>query len=213
MFRVRSWPGVDWSILTVKMSEGKHPPPHDPLLASVRTLGDALVRFDDAASKVLGIGRTDLRALFVLEDGAATAGHIGERLDLTSGSVTALIDRLVAAGYVIRKTDERDRRVVHVELTTATYRAIARVYAPAGRAVIGVAGSLPDDQVAAVADTLNAVASLLDGLRRGLVEDRSSGATPAALGPPRSPTAREPRRRRTRWNSRNSGRPARLVSG
>jgi DNA-binding MarR family transcriptional regulator len=162
------------------MSEGKHQPPPDPLLASVRTLGDALARFDDAASKVLGIGRTDLRALFVLEDGPVTAGHIGERLDLTSGSVTALIDRLVAAGYVIRKTDERDRRVVHVELTTATYRAIARVYAPAGRAVIGVAGSLPDDQVAVVTDTLSAIASTLDGVRRDLVEDRTSGVAASA---------------------------------
>jgi DNA-binding MarR family transcriptional regulator len=166
--------------LTVKMSEGKHQPTRDPLLASVRTLGDALARFDDAASRALGIGRTDLRALFLLEDGPATAGHIGDRLDLTSGSVTALIDRLVAAGYVTRKTDERDRRVVHVELTIATYRAIARVYAPAGRAVIGVAGSLPDDQVAVVADTLSAIASTLDGVRPGFVDDRSSGATPSA---------------------------------
>lgn len=117
-------------------------PTTDPMMVAVRQLGVAIDRYDEAASRALGIGRSDLRALNLLEQGAMTAGDIGAALDLTSGSVTALLNRLAAADYVRRAAAPGDRRVVRVELEPSVYAAFARVYTPCGRAVAQVSGAL-----------------------------------------------------------------------
>jgi DNA-binding MarR family transcriptional regulator len=112
--------------------------PAGALLAAVRELGAALDAFDEAAARALGIGRSDLRALNLLEHGPVAAGALAATLSLSSGAVTALVDRLVHAGYVERVADPGDRRRVLVQLRPQTYAAFARVYAPCGRAVAGV---------------------------------------------------------------------------
>jgi DNA-binding MarR family transcriptional regulator len=143
--------------------------PH-PLLASVRSLADAVDAFDDAAARTLGVARSDLRALNLLEHGPLAAGEMGARLGLTSGSMTAPVDRLVKAGYVVRRPGEGDRRKVVVHLEPATWAAFARVYGPCGRAVATVTGRMPSRQVDAARDALAAVAAAIrtesDRLRR-----------------------------------------------
>lgn len=73
-----------------------------------------------------GLGRTDVRALVAIMDaarsGAAlTAGALGAAVDLSSASVTALVDRLERAGHVRRVRGDEDRRRVSLEMTdTAT---------------------------------------------------------------------------------------------
>lgn len=133
----------------------------DSLFLAVRTLADAVDGFDEAAARALGIARSDLRALNLLEHGPMAAGEMGARLGLTSGSMTALVDRLVKAGYVSRRPAEVDRRKVMVHLEPATWQAFARVYGPCGEAVTAVAGQMPDRQVAAARDALTAVASAI----------------------------------------------------
>lgn len=133
----------------------------DPLFAAVRTLADVVGGFDEAAARALGVARSDLRALNLLEHGPLAAGEMGAELGLTSGSMTALVDRLVKAGYVSRQAAEDDRRKVMVHLEPATWAAFARVYGPCGEAVSAVAGQLPPRQVTAARDVLAAVASAI----------------------------------------------------
>src|SRR5882762_50042 len=58
---------------------------------------------------------TDLRVLdLIYMRGQVTAGDLSKATGLTSGSVTALIDRLENAGYVERQADGTDRRKVWV---------------------------------------------------------------------------------------------------
>lgn len=64
-----------------------------------------------------GMHHTSARAIVELmkaaEGGAPmTAGQLGAALDLTPGSVTALVDRMVVAGHVRREPDPTDRRRV-----------------------------------------------------------------------------------------------------
>lgn len=106
-------------------------------------------RFDDAACRVLGVGRTDLRALNLLEHGPLSAGEITTRLGLTTGSVTLLVDRLVSAGYVSRHHPPDDRRRTVVQLEPATYRAFAEVYRPLGIRVAAAEAALDPTQRAA----------------------------------------------------------------
>ena len=64
--------------------------------------------------------------MHLLETGPVTAGEIATHLELTTGSVTALIGRLVAAGLVTRSVDVTDRRVVRVERLAGPMAAWAR---------------------------------------------------------------------------------------
>ena len=74
------------------------------------------VRFYGAVADRLGMHVTDLHCLGALyELGSATAGDLAKRLDLTTGAITRVIDRLVERGYVRRTGDPRDRRRVVVE--------------------------------------------------------------------------------------------------
>src|SRR5262245_5647173 len=76
--------------------------------------------FDDVAAAFMGINRTDLRCMDIVDRGGrVTAGALARESGLSSGAVTTVIDRLEAAGYVRRVRDEADRRRVLVELTDA----------------------------------------------------------------------------------------------
>lgn len=92
-------------------------------------------RFDGAVAEALGIHRSDLRCLNALEHGPLPPRTIGERLGLTSGSVTALLDRLERAGLVERRADEADRRRWAIALTARAYPRVDREYARLGQAI------------------------------------------------------------------------------
>ncbi|MEE8601122.1 MarR family winged helix-turn-helix transcriptional regulator [Euzebya tangerina] len=110
---------------------------------AIRELGAAIEVFDQHAAAALGIHRSDLRALNVLEHGPVSAGQLGDALQLTSGSVTALVDRLIESGYVTRAASATDRRKVQISLTPQTYEAFATIYRPCGEAVTRALGELP----------------------------------------------------------------------
>jgi DNA-binding MarR family transcriptional regulator len=74
--------------------------------------------FDDVACEKLGINRTDLRCLNIVDNqGPITAGRLADLSGLTTAAVTAVLDRLERAGYARRVRDQPDRRQVIVELT------------------------------------------------------------------------------------------------
>lgn len=100
------------------------------LIYEIRRSQEATARYDDAVGAALGLGRTDLRCLDVLErEGPATAGRLAEATGLTSGAMTAAIDRLERAGLARRVPDASDRRRVLVELGPAAGE-LARFYGP-----------------------------------------------------------------------------------
>lgn len=92
----------------------------EPKLEMVHLLRRVTVELDLLGARFAAahaLHATDLRALIQLLDAdragvAARPGWLGDRLGLNSASVTALIDRLVGAGYVRRERDVTDRRRV-----------------------------------------------------------------------------------------------------
>jgi MarR family transcriptional regulator, 2-MHQ and catechol-resistance regulon repressor len=65
----------------------------------------------------------------LLHRGPLSAKQLGEKVLLTSGSMTAAVDRLAARGLVRREDDIRDRRACIVQLTTAGRRLIEGAFA------------------------------------------------------------------------------------
>jgi len=94
--------------------------PHDALAAEVlRSLAAwqiPIVQFNGLVADKVGMGWTDLQALYVLANhGPATPSELAKRVNLTTGSASRMIDRLERAGFVRRLPDRRDRRRVVIE--------------------------------------------------------------------------------------------------
>lgn len=96
---------------------------------AVRANQAATDLFDETLTQFLGINRTDGRCLDLIDRrGRMSAGQLANESGLTTGAVTAVIDRLEAAGYVRRIRDTLDRRKIWVELTEDTRNIIARIF-------------------------------------------------------------------------------------
>jgi len=98
---------------------------------------NAYDRFEDAAAAYFGVNRTAMRCMDVLDRaGQLTAGEIAVQTGLTSGAVTAMLDRLERRGLVQRLADPSDRRRVLVRLTAKATQVAADVYGPLAEAMV-----------------------------------------------------------------------------
>jgi MarR family transcriptional regulator, organic hydroperoxide resistance regulator len=86
------------------------------LMASGRNLSRTSLLFRHVIAEKAGIHVTDAECIdFLLEAGAATAGELAKMAGLTTGAMTAAIDRLENAGFVRRARDPGDRWKVIVK--------------------------------------------------------------------------------------------------
>jgi DNA-binding MarR family transcriptional regulator len=147
--------------------------PADDLAGSLQRFGLQRDRMRAALARRAGISGTDLDALEHLEaDGPLTQRDLGERLSLTSGAVTMLVDRLEQAGWVHRRPHPGDRRYGLIELSP-----LAAASAPEGLAayharVRALAAGVPAGQRQAVAAFLAAAADAAAGAAAGLSAGR-----------------------------------------
>lgn len=139
--------------------------PDDPLLLACRRLARAMDLFDEHAARVLGLGRSDLRALNLLEHGPLSAAALADRLRLTRTAITALVDRLVTAGYASRNSDPADRRSISIQLEPATWQAFADVYRPLGQHVQAVTAHLDQRDRDVVIAALSTMGRAFDAAR------------------------------------------------
>lgn len=95
-------------------------PVTDRLGAAVQAYQAAVDDFDREVARLLGINTTDARCLEILiqetPDGL-TPRELADRLGLTTGSATTMLDRLEKVGYVTRSAHPSDRRKLLVHAT------------------------------------------------------------------------------------------------
>jgi len=91
----------------------------------------------------LGLTYTQYITIIALwEEGSLTVGQLGEKLFLESNTLTPILKKLEALGYVVRRRDPADERQVIVTLTPAG-RALRETGAQ--RTLVQAAGLTPDD--------------------------------------------------------------------
>lgn len=88
------------------------------------------------------LARFDLLAQLDRAGDGLTMGALSQRLMVTNGNVTALIDRLVNEGLVTRRADPDDRRAQIVELTRQGRRAFERMSAAHAEWITGLFAGL-----------------------------------------------------------------------
>jgi DNA-binding MarR family transcriptional regulator len=134
----------------------------DELLVACRRLIQAADLCEERVAARLGIGRSDLRAVNLLESGPIAQGVIARELGLTPPTVTALIDRLETHGLVRRTPHPTDRRVTLVELLPRAWGQLAGIYLPIGGAVLDAAARLKARERAHMAIVLHRWADTFD---------------------------------------------------
>ena len=137
---------------------------------------------DDLVCQLLGVNRTDARCLDILDEhGRMSAGDLAQKSGLTSGAITAVIDRLERAGYARRVPDPSDRRRVLVEPTEQAYEAAMELMvAPMGELTKPMAAQYTDEQLRLITEFTRQGREIqerhAEWLRERLAERRSGGA-------------------------------------
>ncbi len=86
------------------------------------------------------------RLLMFLADAPSAATALADRLDVTRPSLTALVDGLVARGYVERLPDPDDRRRVSHQISSAGRQAVRRADKAIQDRLTQLASRLPSEQ-------------------------------------------------------------------
>jgi DNA-binding MarR family transcriptional regulator len=169
------------------MGRSRPPPSIHPAL---RLLVLERQRFLAHLGRRLAVTRTEFDALDELSQrGGLTPGQLGERLSLTSGSVTALVDRLERLGWAARERHPQDRRKIVVRLTAVAEETAQHEIGPLVSAIEETAARLPARERLVVerflADAADAVAGLVSKERA--LDDSPDVAVRSERRAPRKP--------------------------
>ncbi|MDE2466250.1 MAG: MarR family transcriptional regulator [Alphaproteobacteria bacterium] len=103
------------------------------VLAEFRYLLAKFLAFSEAAAQGAGLSPRQHQALLAIKGFAGgpdvSVGDLAERLGIRHHSAVGLVDRLVASGYLLRRTDPTDRRRIFVVLTSAGEKKLAALSA------------------------------------------------------------------------------------
>lgn len=120
---------------------------------------------------------TEEKALDLLQRlGPLTAGDLARHSGLAPASVSGLIDRLQAKGFVRRVRDEGDRRRVIVEIDPSRVQAFAELFADFVRGLDEMYAAYGDDELALILDFLRRVTAVQrDATARLTDQDGAAG--------------------------------------
>jgi DNA-binding MarR family transcriptional regulator len=119
--------------------------------ALLRTIAGVIV-FNAQVADQLGLGVSDMQFMTYLQlEGPLSPGRLAELSGLKSGTVTGVVDRLEAAGYVHRERDESDRRKVRVVLDDNKLNAAESPYQEKADDLQRVLDTFGDDELDVIA--------------------------------------------------------------
>jgi long-chain acyl-CoA synthetase len=139
----------------------------DPLqgLTKCGRIAARLARHVEVALAVVDLTPSQYRVLMRLSEGPSGASHLASGLAVSRPSLTAVVDGLVARGYVERSSDPADRRRVGHLLTDEGRRALEAGDRALEERLHEVLGFATAAQAAKARKGLEALAEPLDAFR------------------------------------------------
>lgn len=139
----------------------------------LRRMNSEFNRITHEFAQAQGLHPTDMQALVAVLDAdrgeggpAMTPGRLREQLDLTSGAVTACLDRLERAGHIRRVRDSGDRRVVRLHYAAPAKRVARDFFQPLAAGTEAARQQFDEDELLVVVRFLHAMNDELGRLRR-----------------------------------------------
>ncbi|MFJ4499620.1 MarR family winged helix-turn-helix transcriptional regulator [Streptomyces sp. NPDC088864] len=139
----------------------------------LRRMNSEFNRITHEFAQTQGLHPTDVQALVAILDAdpgeegrAMTPGRLRERLDLTSGAVTACLDRLERAGHIRRVRDSGDRRVVHLHYAAPAKHVARDFFRPLAAGTDAARRRFDEDELRVVVRFLEAMNDELGQVRR-----------------------------------------------
>jgi DNA-binding MarR family transcriptional regulator len=145
----------------------------------------ASARHRSAMSRQLGLSDTEMLAVAHLaQHGQLSPSALGELLDISSGGITALVQRLEAGGHLVRRRHPTDRRSVLVQLSPQLLERAERAFGPLVRDLDRAGSELDDEEREIVRRFLDRVATLSEThAERARRASAVRGEAPAAPSP------------------------------
>lgn len=79
--------------------------------------------------------------------GRLTVSEVAEELGVSLSAITALVDRLVKSGLVVRSRDDQDRRLVWLEATTQGKDVLGKCESGRRKVAMKYFGKLPEEDI------------------------------------------------------------------
>ncbi|HBY82473.1 MULTISPECIES: MarR family winged helix-turn-helix transcriptional regulator [Staphylococcus] len=136
---------------------------HDDMVTSFRGLGRRVVLYQHKIAEQLDVYNHDWTTIDMLsETGPITAGELGRRVGLTTGSVTALVDRLERAGYVKRERHPKDRRSIMIVPQYEDKSEVQHAYETLNQHMTELTNQYTAEQMETIQSFLKATTAILD---------------------------------------------------
>jgi DNA-binding MarR family transcriptional regulator len=133
------------------------------LTLRMRRLGTRTVLYQQQVASSLGLYNNDFISIDILhEKGPITAGELSKLTGLTTGSVTALIDRLEKSGYVRRENDPKDRRKVIIVPLYEDKEEVSETYLKLYASMMDLASSYTEEELELITQFLGKASTVLE---------------------------------------------------
>lgn len=129
------------------------------VMMAARDQGVCSVLFRNAIGRKLGLSVTDNECLsFLAIKGVATPSELAQYTGMTTGSATAMLDRLERAQFIRRKPNPNDRRGTLVEATKKWMETAGPLTAHVQQAHKALIADYSDEELAVIASFLQGFA-------------------------------------------------------
>ncbi|MFJ8648630.1 MarR family winged helix-turn-helix transcriptional regulator [Streptomyces sp. NPDC093546] len=154
-------------------SPGDDPTGLQAFAVLLRRMNGEFNRIAQEFAQAQGLHLTDVQALIAVLDGdqggdgePMTPGRLRKQLNLTSGAMTACLDRLEKTGHLRRVRAADDRRVVHLHYAEAGKRLARDYFQPLARGTDAARGRFTPEELGVVVRFLAELNHELARLRR-----------------------------------------------
>ena len=133
----------------------KHSELLDSLEEQSRELSTRTVIFHHLIGERLGLNPTDHKCLDVIirTRTPMTASQLAEETGLSTGAITGVVDRLEKAGYVKRKRDTNDRRLIFIKpLLDKAMIKLGPIFEPIRKASMNLYSKYTDEELTTILD-------------------------------------------------------------
>ena len=131
----------------------KHSELLDSLEEQSRELSTRTVIFHHLIGERLGLNPTDHKCLDVIIRAKMpmTASQLAEETGLSTGAITGVVDRLEKAGYVKRKRDTNDRRLIFIKpLLDKAMIKLGPIFEPIRKASMNLYSKYTDEELTTI---------------------------------------------------------------